>query len=336
MPDDNGRSGRGAAPGQWDRYWEHGFLTSCADAYTANYEGEIAAAWRGFFAELRPGARLLDVCTGNGAIAAMAAEHSLDHDAGFSIDGIDLARIHPETALRDRPDIAAQISFHPATSADMTPFDARTFDAIVGQYALEYTPLDSTVAELARIAAPGCRVMFVMHHPDSIVLSTTREELTHARLLFDESKLFERARAFIEYVAAAAPAGDRSALAHDSRAESLRNALNDAAAAVTDRVRRSAHPELLTNALGCVGEAYKQLEHWGVGGALAHLEKGRRELKLNVERLEDLRRAALPDDDRARLGTLLRGAGFFTPRFDTLHHEDGAILGWRMQTVRRA
>ncbi len=41
-----------AALARWDAYWQHGFLTSCADAFDGNYGGSIARYWHDAFASL--------------------------------------------------------------------------------------------------------------------------------------------------------------------------------------------------------------------------------------------------------------------------------------------
>src|SRR4030095_8608677 len=59
----------------WNRFWNYDRLASFGTGVGAgNYGDEIAAGWREFFLGLPAGARVLDLCTGNGAIAVMALE----------------------------------------------------------------------------------------------------------------------------------------------------------------------------------------------------------------------------------------------------------------------
>ena len=331
MSDDRDRK---TASDQWDRYWAHGRLTSCADAFDGNYEGAIAERWETFFATLPDRARILDVCTGNGAIAALAAAHAIDHEARHTIDAIDLALIHPDAALANRPDIAARISFHSRVGADATPFDDDSFDAIVGQYALEYTPIEATVHEIARVAAPGCRVMFVMHHAASIVMTTAAEEIRNGQLLFAAPSRFDVARAFIDYVGRVPAGPARRALKDDPRAEELRRVLNESAAAISRAAEGSPHPELLTNALGLVSDAYKAVDRAGRDAALARLDGGRAETEANLARLDDLMNAAVSADDARRIGDVFRSAGFGGVDFEELHHDGARLMGWVLTASR--
>ena len=64
-----------AEPSAWDRFWSYDRLSSFGTGPGAgNYGEHIAAGWRAFFAALPAGSKVLDLCTGNGAIAVMAVE----------------------------------------------------------------------------------------------------------------------------------------------------------------------------------------------------------------------------------------------------------------------
>jgi hypothetical protein len=127
-PDNDPPAGRArpADEDSWNRYWEHGFLTSCRNAFAGNYEGELRAVWDRFFAELPAGTRVLDICTGNGAIAMIANDYARAHGTGFEIHGIDSAAIRPaETVQADRARLEG-IVFHPSTPAEDTGLPGST------------------------------------------------------------------------------------------------------------------------------------------------------------------------------------------------------------------
>ena len=284
--------------------------------------------WERFFAELAPGARILDICTGNGAIAVIANEVSRAAGKGFEIHGVDRAQIDPAGTLKIDPALLEGIRFHARTPAERTPFDDRSFDAVVGQYALEYTDVAATCGEIARILEPGGRCLFVIHHADSIILETGREELRHARLLF------ERARALIERMAGARTAAERLALADDADAEEKRRLLNAAAADATAAIERSPHPEMLRTALGQVSRAFRALDEGGGDSALAQLAAAEADIRANEERLRDLLEAARDQEGMARIGTAMSAAGLEPAPFAPLRHEPGRLVGWMLEAVR--
>ncbi len=314
----------------WDKYWAHGFLTSCADAFSGNYEGNMRSVWREYFETLSTGARIVDICTGNGAIAAIAAQTGFAMDANFEIHGIDSAKIQPARALSEHPEILEAIHFHAQTQAQLLPFDDSSVDAVTGQYALEYTPVEQTVVELARVMRAGASGLFVIHHDDSVVLNTAREELRHSQFLFNESELFHAAREIIQIVAGARTAAQRQALASNPQAEHWRNQLNNAAGEVTAKLRSSPHPELLSNALGMVREAYGAVDK-GVPRALQLLERGKQELLANEERLQDLASASHSEARMQQLTRWFAQAGIGGGHFEPLKHDGARLVGWKLQ-----
>ena len=71
----------------WNDYWHYDRLSSFDDAET-NYREEVAGEWRSFFDSLPNGASILDLCTGNGAIAVMAAESSRRFVDRLAVQGV--------------------------------------------------------------------------------------------------------------------------------------------------------------------------------------------------------------------------------------------------------
>ena len=179
----------------WDKYWAHGFLTSCGEAFDENYEGEMRRVWEEFFGALGPGTAVLDIGTGNGAVPMIAAEVSESKNLNLQIHAIDLAQIKPQQAVTRQRHLLAKIHFHGNTPMEKTGFEPSAFDAITGQYALEYGDLEAAVLEIGRISKPNARLLFVCHHHDSVVLQTGREELRLSRALFEDIDLFGHAAA---------------------------------------------------------------------------------------------------------------------------------------------
>ncbi len=322
-----------AATARWDAYWQHGFLTSCADAFRGNYSGSIAHYWCDVFAPLTADQVVLDVCTGNGAVAALAAQHSHDQSCPLHIIGIDLAMIEPARALADAPHLLEKIDFRGRTSAAATGLADASVDLVVGQYALEYTPLDATVPEIARVLRPGGRACFILHHDDSVIMTTTREELSHRGLFEGNDTLFDAALALAERVATATTPAARQALASDSVAEARRNRLNETAAAVTAAAQRSAHPEMLFTALNYAKKGYAATLSEGLDAARALLGKGQTEIEANFARLDDLSAASLNATAMAHLRALMHENGLEVRPATPFHH-DNSLIGWTLEATK--
>ncbi|MGB5211483.1 MAG: methyltransferase domain-containing protein [Gammaproteobacteria bacterium] len=322
---------RRAEQERWNRYWEHGFVTSCSGAFTGNYEGTLRTAWEDFFGELPAGARVLDICTGNGAIAMIANQVSRAGALNFEIDAIDSAIIRPMETVKERRDLLDGIRFHSQTAAESTPFPDRVFDAISGQYAFEYTDEAGCINEMARIAARGCRVQLIIHHERSVVIETSTEELRNGDLIFSETRVFDAAEAMIQLVGNARSAAEKQALARNPEAEVIRNRLNQAAASLGQAAQSSAHPELLQMALDRIAGAYRAVGE-NLETALARLETGRQEIQANLARLQDLMAASRSPEDIRRITQALAHAGFESPDAEEFRHNGGPLMGWKVQT----
>ncbi len=163
----------------WSRYWARGCLTSLPQDFAANYDGEVAAFWRRQFERLPSGAKLLDVCTGNGALALLAAAWSHEHARRFSITGIDAARIDVEAVRRAHPDAVSRmgdIRFIDDTPFEQADLPAASFDLVMSQYGIEYCDWSPAAAQSERLLRLGARLAFVAHTPTSDMIETMRRE----------------------------------------------------------------------------------------------------------------------------------------------------------------
>lgn len=139
----------------WSRYWARGALHSCPNAFSGNYGEEIRALWVEFFAAQPSGARVLDIGTGNGAIALIARDVAHDSGCAFEIEAIDSAEIIPERAAAAYGLATQGIVFRAGVDVESTGYPDAWFDAVSSQFALEYTRLGASLPELARVMKPG-------------------------------------------------------------------------------------------------------------------------------------------------------------------------------------
>lgn len=113
--------------------------------------------WMQLFQATPPGARVLDLATGGGQVAAWAAAAG----RGFGVTGVDFADIPPARA--DAPGV----TFLGNVGLESLPFETASFDLVISQYGFEYADRQKAAAECARVLAPGGRGRFIMHHPQS-------------------------------------------------------------------------------------------------------------------------------------------------------------------------
>lgn len=162
----------------WSNYWSEGNLTS-VPRLPANYDGEVLAFWHEQFAALDAHATVLDVCSGNGAIALLAQDYSDTHKLQFRVKANDAAFIDVTAVTTLYPallDKIESIEFRgdiPFENLDEKP---RSFDLITSQYGIEYTNLETAAGKVATLLKPGGRFACISHAPGSDMLAVMKQE----------------------------------------------------------------------------------------------------------------------------------------------------------------
>ena len=166
--------------GHWSHYWAGGALTSLPDDFRENYDGEVAEFWATQFAELPQQADILDVCTGNGAVALLAAQWALDQGrTEWRVTAVDAAHIDPAVIARHWPaqtEALNRVSFLSDTPLERLDLTAESVDLITSQYGLEYCDLAQAVPRLAVILKPGGRLAMLAHAMSSAMVETMEAE----------------------------------------------------------------------------------------------------------------------------------------------------------------
>jgi ubiquinone/menaquinone biosynthesis C-methylase UbiE len=317
---------------QWDQYWSCGNIHSLSSAANGNYKGAIARFWKARFATIGSGAKILDIGTGNGSVAFFAAEVAQKEDLAFQIKAVDLARIDPVSATKSHPELAQllpYIEFQGETSADKLPYSDNYFDLVVGQYALEYTPLESTMAELRRVLKPEGQMAFIMHHTNSIIMKTTQDELEQAKLIFDETKLFLRARSLILAMGDANTPEKIERLRFNENAQNKRHSLNQAFAFLQKQAETRENSMFLRTALNYVSEVFKA-KALSINERLNYLQLCQQLIEGNRERIRDMCSASFDSDRSLEFSKLCVTKGFNEPGFLSFYNDQKELLGWEV------
>ncbi|MGY6587401.1 MAG: class I SAM-dependent methyltransferase [Wenzhouxiangella sp.] len=171
----------------WSRYWANGALTSLPDDFRENYDGELVTFWFARFAELPHPAVVLDVCTGNGAVALLAARWASEQaESEISVIAVDAARLDPSAIARRWPSQAAllsRIEFRPETPLETLVMEPGSVDLICSQYGLEYCDLEQTIPRLADALKPGGELVMLAHDLTTAMVETMQAEQKEYALL---------------------------------------------------------------------------------------------------------------------------------------------------------
>jgi SAM-dependent methyltransferase len=287
--------------GIWNLYWHFDRIASCFDgAGATNYEPCIADGWRAFFADLPADARILDLCTGNGAAALIAAENNRAGEI-VAVDGAD---IDPPAFVTRHAELYAAIHFRGGVEVEALPLPAGHFDAVISQYGIEYSDLSRSLPEAVRVLAPAGRIRFVVHAADGIVAAGARAVIADADLLLDEIDLTGCAARCFEDVIAVEREGGDSGQADGSFA---------AFQAALERTARSiggAHDKTMYRNSGAVLlDTFQRRGHFDIGQLLAKAEEVRQEITAHRGRLVALVEAALDARGAEALADRLGAAG---------------------------
>ena len=173
------------SPAQWTRYWQSGTVTTFHGRFANNYDGVVRSQWHGIFDRLSAGARIVDLGTGNGAIAILAARYSDRRHRDFEITALDFADIDPERQLAGK--VAARhlprIRFLGRTRIERTKLPDSSIDLAMSQFGFEYAPADEAVAEVDRIVSrAGGFFAAMVHQADSAIVRQAKDVIAQVAI----------------------------------------------------------------------------------------------------------------------------------------------------------
>ncbi|KAF1722496.1 class I SAM-dependent methyltransferase [Pseudoxanthomonas japonensis] len=298
----------------WGAYWASGRLHSCVNSSGSNYRGAIGDFWRQWLLSLEPGARVLDLATGNGPLPRLLAE--LRQDA-VEIDAVDFASIAPGWHDTQKQ---PSIRFHTGARMEALPFPDAVFDAVISQYGFEYAIRPEALAECVRVAKSGSRIALVMHHAGSALIDVGREELHHHAQLVAQDGLLTAATEVIPWMAKI-----RSGMAPDGRADQARGLYNVAMSRLADAVSRSTAPDLLLEARSTVHGLISRLQR-DEEAILMQLRSYADALEAARLRTSEMVACALTKDDIEALAHQLTELRPGTRvEYDELRQEEGCV-----------
>lgn len=307
---------------QWETYYRGGAIATCPTAADGGYDLEVREAWVQFFSTLPDGARILDVGTGNGVVAMIAAETAAARGRTWEIHATDLAQINP---LRDVPDAArrlAGITFHAGVATEKLPFEASSFDAVSGHYSLEYADTAAALAEIHRVLKPGGDAQFIMHSPDSLLVRDAQRSLQQGQLVLGETKIFRRLHRLVTMETVVPGTTERITADLRAAIQALKQALAQAQKVGTGRVLA-----VTLDAVQKLLVARKTMTPSAVG---LEVDRAEEDLRDSVRRLNDLLTHARSEQDMQEIEKQAAAAGFSQIERLPQYHAGSNLVGWQL------
>jgi SAM-dependent methyltransferase len=194
----------------WTAYWRTGRGVSCFHGPDA--ELRLTQIWDAFVDELSDGVRILDLATGNGAVARLCAARARARGIGLQIEAVDAAEIDPAAVMKDPDGLLRAIRFSGGVRLEALPFAEASFAAVVSQFGFEYADQEKAAAEAVRALAPAGRLLLVAHARDGGVFNDIGARVERLRGVLAE----HGAVSLVRTLAHAAEAGDANAVARES------------------------------------------------------------------------------------------------------------------------
>ena len=168
----------------WDRFWESqngGQSGGCLPDGWRAIEITQNSVWRDFLAGASPNCAVLDLATGDGRVLKWIEETGR---AGELV-GVDSAHSLPECG-----DAIRMLTGIPIENL---PFEADRFDLVTSQFGFEYSRVEDTAAQIAKVMRDDGRAGLMMHCGDGPILAHNLARAAAIKWVAEDRKLFERA-----------------------------------------------------------------------------------------------------------------------------------------------
>lgn len=181
----------------WDNYWQQGHITSFASEIDGTYGGEIKRFWQQALAPLKGQSKILDLCSGNGALPLLF----LEVDPTLNIVATDLAKLDEPSLVSNiqKSFPQAAIEFRSRVDCTALPFGESEFDVVTSQFGFEYTETHRVLTEVDRVLKPNGLFIAVMHCHESRFIQQNSQSLALLDKMFT-SDFFPALVEFIEAV----------------------------------------------------------------------------------------------------------------------------------------
>lgn len=170
----------------WSLYWSEDRLYSCVAQSSDEDQKVLNTLWQSFSKTLQPNSHLLDLATGNGAVA----DALLSVNSDLKIDAVDKASIDPLKFLKQHGNLV-NVNFHTDTDIFDMSFEPQTFDAITSQFGIEYAGLEKASMHVMPLLKVGGHFQFVVHHAQSGILLSSKSKIIELQRLTEQSGILE-------------------------------------------------------------------------------------------------------------------------------------------------
>ncbi|MEE4217899.1 MAG: class I SAM-dependent methyltransferase [Xanthomonadales bacterium] len=306
----------------WSLFWRQGHSTTFGDYFKQGYVGAVADWWQSKLDGLPENATVMELGCGNcSLLPAMIAS-----GVKGKYIGVDIAEVSPSpVAQQGLAESGIELVLHSATPAEKVPQPDASADLVASVFGIEYSDMERSVPEAARVLKPGGRFCSLVHHDNSLITGMSRRAISE----FSSDDL----RKVIESLTMISTERDRivnlSGLKSSYKAEKGRKTINSLAQKYLSdtnlETMNATMFEVMTQALKffkMMGASSQQRRDF-----IAWLEA---EQRASHERFQQMVSVAFDAEGIEALQAMFEAAGFQDLKTEVIH-SDKDILAWGLQ-----
>jgi hypothetical protein len=218
---------------------------------------------------------------------------------------------------------------------EKTDYPDAYFDAVSSQYAIEYSEIQATLRELARIIRPGGGTAFVIHSTRSRAVATALEELKAFKFLRHEAPLLTESRRLLRQAV-----NDRSGgvvlLASDANSRRQRKEFDRLVQRIVEYARSRRQASFVEAIASQVAQTLQQTQQIGPPAALARLHILEQEMSAHQSRLHGIVQAAKDDQGIRDFCDQASSSGFVVSPQPELSKSESDPTDWLVVATRQS
>ncbi len=310
----------------WSLFWRQGHSTTFGDYFKQGYVGAVADWWQLKLNGLPENATVVELGCGNcSLLPAMIAS-----GVKGKYIGVDIAEVSPSPVARQGlAESGIELVLHSTTPAEEIPEMDASCDLVASVFGIEYSDMQRSVPEAARLLKPGGRFCALLHHDNSLITGMSRRAIAE----FSSGDL----RKVIESLTMISSERDRSASLADLKAsykaEKGRKKINSLAQKYLSdtnlQTMNATMFEVMTQALKffkMMGASSQQRRDF-----IAWLEA---EQRASHERFRQMVSVAFDGAGIEALKAVFEGAGFSDVKTEVIY-SDKDILAWELVAEKK-
>lgn len=282
----------------WTQYWSSGQTTSL---HGGGQAAVLAATWSAFFAHLPPGASILDLACGAGAVSKLALAAHRNYD----VTGVDYAQGLPQI---EGAMLKGGVSLEALPQADAS------FAAAVSQFGFEYADTGLAAQEVARIIAPGGQMALLMHAREGQPVADAHQRLSLVTPLIKAGGIVAVTQALV---------GEHAKGANTTK-------LQAQAATAWQTAAQAKQDETTHWAISFCGDIWRRRAEFTAEFIVDNMTACRTEIDTYIARLNAMIKAALDAGELAELQSMFEQLGLEMRKPESVL-SNGKQIGWWLQ-----